>query len=463
MVNISEKLSQAPEKKLWIGAIILTSLVAFFSEGFHHFDEHFQIIEFMNFKLGNVVAKDLPWEYHKQLRPWFQPYLYLILDTPFRALGVSPFFRAFILRILSGMFALYSCHFFYEKVLKPTFKETAKNALILILFLWFLPYINIRASSEGLSLSFFFLGLSLVLFENKLSTVFLGAFLLGLSYLTRFQMGLPIAVLWFWGIYQKWAWQKLLIFAAAIILIFGIGFGIDSYGYGKTTFPLWNYFKYNFLEGVLDQMGRSPWYKYIEWAIVKPIPPLSLILVIGTILFWKKNYLGEYSWLTWITVTFFLFHTMIGHKELRFIFLVGYLSPLMTYMAFKRMPPNWLWVLNGVLLLATMKPANRMIPLYKFLYRSDLETLHYIEEDPTKLVGLRLNFYIKKNLKVAPLLDESTEGKAIFTKRFTATSEYLEKENCKNIYLNYPQFVFQWDFSKKLLKKSKAMGVFKCS
>ncbi|MCR9204657.1 MAG: hypothetical protein NXH75_08780 [Halobacteriovoraceae bacterium] len=452
-----------PEKKLWIGAAILTTLVAFFSEGFHHFDEHFQIIEFMNFKLGNVVAKDLPWEYHKQLRPWFQPYLYMVLDFPFRSIGASPFFRAFILRLLSGLFALLSCYYFSRKVLKPTFKEKSQNALILLLFTWFIPYINIRASSEGLSLSFFFLGLSLVVFEKKYSNVFLGALLFGLSYLTRFQMGLPVAVIWFWGIYRKWQWQKLLIFALAILLIFGLGFAIDSTGYGEKTFPLWNYFKFNFLEGVLDQMGTSPWYKYMEWAVIKAIPPISLVLVIGTLLFWKKNFLGEYSWLTWVTVSFFLFHTMIGHKELRFIFLIGYLSPLMAYKAFNRMPPNWLWAINIILILATLKPANRMLPLYKFLYYSPIQTLHYIEEDPTKLVGLPLNFYLKKNLSILPLKEESAEGKFVFTKRFPATSQYLEKSNCKPLYLNYPEFIFNLELSKKVLKKSKAMGVFKCT
>lgn len=462
-MKISEKLSSLPEKNLWIAAIILTTIVAFFSEGFHHFDEHFQIIEFMNFKLGNVEKSDLPWEYHKQLRPWFQPYLYLFLDSPFRSIGTSPFFRAFILRWWSGIFALLSCFILYRKVLKVFFKDQAKNSLILLLFLWFIPYINIRASSEGLSLSFFFIGLSYVLYEKKYSSIFLGAILLGFSYLTRFQMGLPIAVLWFWGIYRKWQIKKLAVFALAIILIFALGFAIDSYGYGEYSFPLWNYFKYNFLEGVLDQMGRSPWYKYILWALVKPIPPISIVLFAGTVLFWKKNLTGEKSWLTWVTLSFFLFHTMIGHKELRFIFLIGYLSPLMTYAVLKRMPPNWLWFFNGVLLLATLKPANRMIPLYKFFYNSNIDKVYYIEEDPTKLVGLRLNFYMKKNFQTKPLNSEDKSEKYIFSKRFPSTSELLENQSCKAVFLSYPEAIFKWDFSRKLLKKSKVMGVFKCS
>ncbi len=463
-MKINEKLIELPEKTLWISACVLTTIVAWFSQGFHHFDEHFQIIEFMNLKIGGTKASELPWEYHKQLRPWFQPYLYYFIDWPFRSLDLSPFFRAFILRWVTAFFALYCGFIFYRRIICRHFSDFSKPILIVFLFTWYMPYINVRASSEGLSISLFLLGLAVVFDEQNLARVFGGAFILGLSYLARFQMGLPIAVFWFWGIYQRWSVKKLSSFAAAIILIFILGYFIDSQGYGETSFPLWNYFKYNFLEGVLDQMGTSPWYKYIEWAVVKPIPPISLILVCGILVFWKKYYRGKESWLTWITLSFFLFHSFIGHKEARFIFLVAYLAPLMTLVAFERRRiPNWIWVLNFILILATLKPANRVIPLYTFFYYSDIEKLYYVDEDPTKLVGLRLNFYMKDGFETEELTSDSLVGKTIFTKRYNSTQRFLENESCVKIYSNYPDFIFKIESLKKYLKKSKVMGVFKCS
>ncbi|MBK5097796.1 MAG: hypothetical protein JJE01_08435 [Gemmatimonadetes bacterium] len=44
-------------------ALVLNLAAAYFSWGFHQFDEHFQILEFANYKLGNSPASDLPWEF----------------------------------------------------------------------------------------------------------------------------------------------------------------------------------------------------------------------------------------------------------------------------------------------------------------------------------------------------------------------------------------------------------------
>ena len=109
-----------------------------------------------------------------------------------------------------------------------------------------------------------------------------------------------------------------------------------------------------------------------------------------------------------------------------------------------------------------MKPANRMLPLYKFLYKQNIQNLYYVEEDPTKLVGLSLNFYLKKDLETFSLGEQEVSGKTIFTKRYAATSMFLSKQNCENIYLNYPQFLLSHEVTKKLLKSSKVMGIFKC-
>ena len=60
---------------LWLVAVSMHLVIAWFSEGYYHFDEHFQIIEFANYKLQNIEAKDLPWEFTYQMRSGFHPFI----------------------------------------------------------------------------------------------------------------------------------------------------------------------------------------------------------------------------------------------------------------------------------------------------------------------------------------------------------------------------------------------------
>lgn len=468
IINRIKKIFES-DTNIWALAIFTNILVAWFSEGFHHFDEHFQILEFMNLKLGKTTVASLPWEYKHQIRPWFQPYLYLILDTPLRLIDASPFLRAFFLRMLNSLFLLSSLYFLFNRVFSHWFKEDGKRrtALLILLFSWFIPYINVRASSESLSIGFFLYSLAFSLSPVSKNNFFLSGLFSGLSYLARFQMGLPVAVLWFWGLLtRKWSYKSLAFFAAAIIICFGVGFGIDSLGYGEATFPLWNYFRANFLEGVLDSMGVSPWYKYFEWSLIKPIPPISFLIFIGSLFFWWRERKGDKSWLTYVTLIFILFHTLIGHKEFRFIFLCAYLLPIAVFYTLNKNIPKWVWALNIILLLGTLKPANRMIPLYKFLYQNNIHEVYYVEEDPTRLVGLPLKFYLPSDIVIKKLFYSEakiSQNKIIFTKRYPSTKEYLEK-NCEILWLNYPKAIFtiQNKTLLKILKKSKVMGLFSC-
>lgn len=457
--------SRFSEKQILYTAIFLTAIVAYFSVGFHHFDEHFQILEFMNYKLGQTSSSELPWEFQRKMRPWFQPYLYLVLDTPLRLMNVSPFTRAFFLRIYSGAFFLFSLHFLFKNIFKDWFETPSqkKTALAVTLLTWFIPYVAVRPSAESLSISLFFLGVSFCLKQKK-NFLVAGA-LFGLSYLCRFQMALPIAVFWFWGIIiAKWNLKDLALYAFSIVIFLCLGTALDSYSYSQFTFAIWNYFEANFLDGVLKSMGVSPWYKYLEWSLVKLIPPVSLFIIGGTVLYWKNHLKSEKSWLTWTTLSFFLFHSLIGHKEYRFIFLCAVLAPLMSYYCLRHKRISKILIsLNFMIFLITLKPANKMIPLYKFIYNANIQKIFFVDENPKTLVGLPLNFYFQKNFDAIELGDLPHEGKYIFTKRFRSTKSYLEK-GCKVRYLNYPKAIFKSYPEKiqKYLKKQKVMGVFYC-
>jgi hypothetical protein len=56
--------------------VALYSVAAWRSKGIWHFDEFFQILEPLNFKLGRVGESSLPWEFRAHIRPWLQPLIY---------------------------------------------------------------------------------------------------------------------------------------------------------------------------------------------------------------------------------------------------------------------------------------------------------------------------------------------------------------------------------------------------
>lgn len=72
------------------------TLAAYTSYGFHHPDEHFQILEWANYFVGFGSADHLPWEFAAQIRPWFQPLIHAIFIKGFASLGIyNPFDAAF--------------------------------------------------------------------------------------------------------------------------------------------------------------------------------------------------------------------------------------------------------------------------------------------------------------------------------------------------------------------------------
>jgi hypothetical protein len=90
---------------LILGAV--TVVTAWFSVLFYFPDEHYQVLEFMSYKLGITQASDLPWEFSARIRPWFQPLLYFLIAKPLILLGLTDIFTiTFVLRLATGLFSL---------------------------------------------------------------------------------------------------------------------------------------------------------------------------------------------------------------------------------------------------------------------------------------------------------------------------------------------------------------------
>src|ERR1700744_4273077 len=97
-------LSRRPYKRWFLLGLFVQVVTAWCSVGYHHPDEHFQVLELCNYKMGFSPIADLPWEFTAQCRSGIQPFIAFCLSKVLYACGLyNPFFVAFFLRLVIGI------------------------------------------------------------------------------------------------------------------------------------------------------------------------------------------------------------------------------------------------------------------------------------------------------------------------------------------------------------------------
>lgn len=477
-------------KNIFYVSLAFHLFTTIFSTGFQHFDEHFQIYEFLNFKLGNIPSSNLPWEFQSQIRPWFQVFIYFLFQKTINFVGItSPFISAFVFRLVTSLLGLYSLTKLYPLIKRwiPEEKYQIQTWAFLNLC-WFVPYIQTRTNSESFGASFFILGLSIFVLavEDKknlfLAGVTSGIFF-GLSYLSRSQMCFAVAFIWIWGlIFNKEQWKTLLGSALSIVLVIAVGALFDFWGYGEWTFSTWNYFKANFLDGVLKTHSQFPWYWYLRWAYTRGIAPISIPIIIATLWGWWK--LKKHP-LTWATFPFFLFHSYVGHKELRFIFPMILLTPIYLGLFVFRFKDKvnslnekkWfrgiVKFIIGVnflfLIIASFRAANPSANFYQYVWNNpEVKEIKVHGENPYTMLGLPLEFYKDKSLKITQVenLEEylsNLQGEEfLFFNKGRFVSQMEGNKICSLQYLTYPKWVLKFNIGN-WISRSRVWSLYKCS
>lgn len=405
------------EKYLLRVGLAVLLVTAFYSKGYHHFDEHFQILEFASLKLGNAYVEDMPWEYSTQMRAAVQPAFVVALHQSLDLVGIdNPFLIATLLRVFSGLSAfgiiIWLLKTFRDEVCGQSYR---KWFLPLSLFLWFGVYNAVRFSSENLSALFFVAGFCLALKNQNSLVKFLAAgILLGISFLLRFQSGFMIAGILCWLLFiRKEKWLPLISCGAGIIAAVLLGVLVDRWFYGEWVLSCWNYFNQNILLGKAAGFGVEPWWWYLKEVFLQGIPPFSLLYLAGALLFF---YLKPKHPFTFILLPFLLVHFVVAHKEIRFLFPVIYFLPFMIAVAIEQIPLNkkaflWkifvkgFWLTNFALLVVAMfRPADNTINLYETIYNNYREpaTVFYTDKNPYLRV-LNVHWYKRANLSIVKI------------------------------------------------------------
>lgn len=410
----------------WLGfSLFFHLLAAVFSVGYYDTDEQFQILEFLNARLGRAPFSGLAWEYQRQMRSWVQPMIYELPTRFLIALGVhDPFHWAFAIRLLTALIgwlsvvALARCCLLWFEDLR--WREWAVRLLCLF---WFLPFLHARTSSESLAGSFFVLAVAVAARALAHADAPAGAntetharwrlalsgALMGLSFFCRFQMGIAIAAYAIGLVTLERVRDRRLVwlggaFAAALAL----GTCLDSWGYGQWVCTPWNYFDQNLLQGAAASVGRSPWDYYVT-QLWEQIPPLGAIVLLGIVAGWIAR---PRHVLSYVTFVFVAGHSLVAHKESRFAFPIATFVPVISVFALEKLrgwrfpraltvPIGLLLVMNaGVLCVVSLKPAIAQIGFYQAVFRNDppIRELYRGELDPYSPFGLPIGFYRPEGL-----------------------------------------------------------------
>ncbi|SDB85870.1 glycosyltransferase family protein [Williamwhitmania taraxaci] len=324
---------------VFLVAAVVYLITAYNSHGYYHADEHYQIVEFSGIKLGTHAPSDLAWEYEAKLRPALQPTICFLVFSGLKSTGeTNPYTMVMWLRILTALLSLVIITFFIKQTLSLFSRETDKKAYILLsYFLWFIPLLSVRFSSETMSGLMLLLALALLHKKESNYTPWLLGLVFGLGFLFRFQVAFVIAGIGLWLIFiRNVNFRYLLKIAAVFFLIVGVGTLIDSWFYGQFVFTPFNYYKANILEDVASSFGTSPWYFYLGKLITLPSYFVGIPLAIAFVVVAVYNPRSIYLW---CIIPLFVVHSIIPHKEERFLFPIVFLFPIIVMLAWEKVAP----------------------------------------------------------------------------------------------------------------------------
>ncbi|MFV1997676.1 MAG: hypothetical protein ACC641_06660 [Acidiferrobacterales bacterium] len=499
-----------------IGAIFYI-LAALVSVGFFHPDQHFQTLEFANFKINPSNEDRMVWEYQARIRPWTQPYAYVAVIKGLKAIGIdNPFVYDAVIRLTTGLIGMAALLLFCISLAHwlPLSAQKRWLAMVFGLF-WLFPFHFTRTSSETASSIFLLFALSalVLLRKNPLDDppvrpeqgplsgpmqfsvpgLTLSALGMGLMFNTRYQMGLVIVAFALWMLLiQKTPVRQLLLFSAVVLATVALGVLLDTIGYGEFELVPWNYLRVNLIEGRAATFGADPWYFYILSMLIQPVGP---VLLVAAFLFWFKY---PKNVITWTTLFFVLVHMVLSHKEIRFLIpitpliLVGlvFVIPDKWYLESKSGNPfsgqaRWVrWIfyffvtINFLALIITsVRPPRPEVSVHKFIQSIEPDYFEFYSLGATPYLynqtsPPRLEFYAPGKVTHRKL--GSLSGLSVVLKRKSPIYFYYPdnnlpdtpemqpvRENCRLIYQSYGPAWENWNFGNWIARLATS-SIYRC-
>lgn len=455
-------------------SLILHLIAAVRSVGFYHPDEHFQIVELMNYKFSGLSADTLPFEFHHQLSPWLFPTILYGITKFFNAIGISsPFDWALSYRLLSaligwvGTVGLSLCCFnwFADKKWK-------KAAVVALNLIWYLPALHARHSSENLGGSLFLIGLTFYFLATPAKSKFpdrpgtpsllvalITGILFGLAFEFRYEAALMIfgAVLWLL-VMARPSFQGFLVLGLGIAFSIGLGSLADHWGYGNWNFTAKNYLYYRWAQNSINP--APPVWDYFRQVSTESWPILGILTFLSFLVAWARH---PKHVLSWSLLPFFGAMMALKQKELHFLFPMLHAGGLLLVMSaypwkWKTTWHSWpLRVFVSINLLAlivtSLIPAWEPVQFYSKLYhfRPYNFEVYYKDDAIFNRGGAQIEFYRPSDVPFQKFQDDSQLIQALqkkerpiwlFTPHFALSSDSgVLKTWCQAEFSTLPSWV----------------------
>lgn len=459
-------------------SIILHLISSYYSVGFYSDDEHFQILEISAYLLGiNEIAINDPtgyyweWEENTRMRPWFQPFIFYKIINVLILLGLNdPFIWVFILRFISSILGFVSILYLFFTFKDHFFKQNKIFNYFLFFTFWFYPFLHSRTSSENLSISLFLISFCIlfqILIDKKIKYNFfifvIASFLMGISMVAKFTTVFHALPFFLWIFLFKFNYKILFNFSFCIFIALFLGLYIDYINWGSFKNTYYQFYHHNLsgVTGAMKTFGVDPWYYYLIEIIKQLAPMLSLFFLSGLILFWYKNLKNV---LTWVTLIAFIIFSLIGHKEIRYIFPIYIFAPFfiayfLSFIKYKKILIliKYIIILSNLifLIITIFFAANAKVGIYNFLNKNKIENtpIYYIGENPYQVNNMEPFFYTK----FLPEINKFNKDKInnnnfiILTNNYESFKDQIKLE-CLLLYSTYPIKIINYNKNWKRLK-----------
>lgn len=345
-------MQRTPWNLFFAGIVYLTA--AWFGVGYHAEDEFQHVILVAEHLRGHVSVDALPLDFDARWRSALLPLTAAGIFAAGEALGIDdPFILTFLLRLFTAAFALWTMDRLARATTIPLRRENRSAYAVLSWFLWFVPVLQIRFTSEAWGGLLFAQGLAVLLNGKPRNAWFIGAWW-GLAVLCRPAAAiLPLSALIWALVVKRIEVLRLIRIAGGASCAVLVGLLIDRAVYGELTITLWNYVRDALLGEESARFTPLPWYHYALFAVKYATPPVALLLVLSYATLLALNWRHP---LVWLVGGFLIAHSVLPIKELRFLFPIAPLMPWLLISAWDKLCERWQQRMGEVLWLRLLFP-----------------------------------------------------------------------------------------------------------
>ncbi len=468
-----------------LASFVLHILASFLSSGWYNPDEQTCILEYVNFKLGissNPCFLNIEIENQKvedsslKIRSWLQPFFYFLLTKISLFLNINnPFAITYVLKIVSSMIGFFSTYYFFIKTENHFNNKISKRIYLYSSFLiFYLAFFHARTSAENFGISFLIIGLGYYFSNNinfKNFNFFYLGLIFGLSFIFRYNLGVTIfCILIYITIIHdnklNIKFAKIFYLSIGILIICFFDFLTALWGFNEIqNLKIEKLYSYEFLSNNLtwlqfllcgifnDFCGGGSWNPkpflyYFIFILLEFFPPLSIIIIFVICFFWIRGYKNI---IFWSTLPYFLVHSLIPHKELRFIFPILIFTPYFLAYFFEKINLQKLniKILSVVvvcfainicgLIYYSITSNNSELKFLKYIYYSpEIKNIEFINSkkdikfyeslNPFNINSVSNNYYFR--FKKINLVEEKDENKDLIVlwSQISCTSECIKQE-----------------------------------